>query len=403
MVAKTSVFARAAIASLLVLQGCQPAQLIGPGNGTIVGSRPAVAVRNGHAVVAWHHSGILVSRYDGAGWSSPQVIAPQGTFPEVAVSSSGGGIVVFGDALGLHASLYGASAWLSPFTLDSAANPAYDVGIEGGGRATVVWSAAGQVRASHQEGSGWMGTTVLSSSASVGNPQVAVNDSGVAFAAWCDTNGVIWGSRRVQPNAWEPKSGSLSNCCQAPNVDTPGAAVSVGISSTGEGVIVGGSTTRVCEKRYVPGSGWQSTTVLSNSGPDATPPQIAVAPDGHALVAWNNYSTGGALIRARAYAPGSGWGALLSGPAASGHNLLGVGIGSSGSGAIVYRPGGTIVSYITYDATAAALSAPTVIDSQPGDAYYLRIGFDPSQPDQGVSAWQKVSMGEAIWAAKLGL
>ena len=400
MTPNTSMLVRCAIGCLLGLMGCQPAEQIEPGNGTIVGAAPAVAVRNGHAVVTWHRSGIRVSSYDGSGWSAPQLIAPEGTYPDVAVSDSGGAIVVFGSGLGLQARVYATSRWSPLFTLDSISNPTYAVGVEGAGRATVVWSAGGQVRVSHQEGGGWLGT-LLSASAAVGRPQIAVNGSGVAFAAWCDAGGTIWGSRRVPPNSWEASSGSTSACCQAPLLDQPGPAISVGVSSSGEAVIVGGTTMRVCEKRYVPGSGWQATTVLNASGPDSTAPQLAVAPDGHALVAWNNYFTGGALIRARAYVPGSGWGAVLTGPAA-GHGLLGVGIGSSGSGAIVYRSS-TGVSDVIYDAASGILSAPSVVYSQSG-AYLLRVGFDPSQPGQGVSTWQQaVSSNEAIWAARLGL
>ncbi len=121
------------------------------------------------------------------------------------------------------------------------------------------------------------------------------------------------------------------------------------------------TTTQVCEQRYVPGPGW--------------------------------------------HVPGSGWGALLTGPAAD-FGQLGVGIGSGGNGAIVYLlgRGASTVSFVIYEAAGRVLSTPSAVNSQPG-AYYPSIGFDPSQPDQGVTTWQQASNSseEEIWVARLGL
>ena len=130
--------------------GLPDPERIEPGNGTAVDPASAVAVRNGHAVVTWHRQGIQVSRYDGAGWSAPQPIAPQGFYPDVAVSNSGSTIVVFGGALGLQASLSATSTWSPLFTLDSATSTLYDVAAEAAGSATVVWSTGTQVKVRSQ-------------------------------------------------------------------------------------------------------------------------------------------------------------------------------------------------------------------------------------------------------------
>jgi hypothetical protein len=390
----------ATLLSFASFGACHPAEQIEAGDGAIVGSAPAVAVRNGQALATWHRSGaqVRVSRYvGGSGWSVPEVIGT-GSFPDVALSNSFGGVVVFGDGPSLQAAVRLSSGWYAQ-TLATGSALSYAVAMEGGGRAVVVWSASGQVAASIQEGSGWGGSTVLSADTAMGRPQVATNDSGVVFAAWCGAGGVIRGARRAAPSAWEPAGSSASGCCQAPVLDTPGPGVSVGVSASGEGVIVGATATRVCERRYVPGSGWQSTTVLATPGADTTAPQLGIAPDGHALLAWTN-STQGDLVKARAYDPASGWGAVLTGPAAR-HGRLGVGIGSAGDGAIVYRSG-TGLNTVIY--SGGTLSAPSVVVSGPGDTYYLRTGFDATQRAQGVSVWQRAGVdGEDIWAARVGL
>lgn len=98
----------------------------------------------------------------------------------------------------------------------------------------------------------------------------------------------------------------MPSCCQGPVLDTPGPSVSVGVEASGQAVVVGGSGSRLCEKRFIPGSGWQGTMVLATPGPDATAPQLAVNPNGQALLAWTNFG-GDGLVKARAYQPGSGW------------------------------------------------------------------------------------------------
>jgi hypothetical protein len=296
--------------------------------------------------------------------------------------------------------MYGGASWSTPFLLDSVSSqPAYDVAMEGDGRPSVVWSTNSQVKELHPDGP-WIGT-VLSSSGAFGSPRVVMTDSGVTFASWCGSGGVMWGARRVHPNAWEARVGSLDNCCQGPALDTPGPGISLGVSASGEAVMVGGNATRVCEKRYVPAlGGWQSTSVLATPGPDATAPQVAVSPDGHALVAWHNLGSGG-VIHVRAYTPGSGWGPVLLGPSA-GNGMLGLGIGSAGNGAVVYLSGPD-VSSVGYDVSSGTLTAPIAVGSEPGTAYYLKIGFDPSESAQGVSTWQNAVGGEEIWAARLGL
>jgi hypothetical protein len=79
---------------------------------------------------------------------------------------------------------------------------------------------------------------------------------------------------------------------------------------------------------------------------------------------------------------------------------LGVGIGSSGDGAIVYLSSG--ISTVVY--SGGILTAPSVVASGPGTTYYLRVGFDPSEQAQGISIWQRAGVsGEDIWASRLGL
>ncbi|HEX2877211.1 MAG TPA: hypothetical protein VHP33_38435 [Polyangiaceae bacterium] len=380
--------------------GCQPPELIEAGNGVVSGAKPAVAVRNGQAVATWHRSGqVRFSAYDGASWSAPLPFG-SGSFPEVAVSDGLAAIVLYGSSSSLKAVRRVSGGW-SSHTLDTGPSFAYGVAMESGGRAAAVWSVSGEVRATIHEGGSWLPNTVLSTSAAFGGPQVAVNDSGVAFAAWCGQNNRMWGARRVAPGAWEAASSSATDCCTAPALDTPGAGISVGVSASGMAIMVGSTANRVCAKRYDPGSGWLGTSVIGTPGGDAVGAQVAVNPSGQALVAWNNFSSGG-LIKVRAYDPVSGWASVLTGPGA-GSGRLGLGIGSNGDGAVVYRASGAI-NAVPFSISSGTLSDPVTVASSTDTLYYLRVGFDPSEPSQGVSIWQRTGVGaENIWASRLGI
>ena len=247
------------------------------------------------------------------------------------------------------------------------------------------------------------GATVLSGSASSGGPQVAVNDSGVAFAAWCGANNRMWASRRVAPGAWEAASSSATDCCAGPALDTPGAGISVGVAASGMAIVVGSTANRVCARRYDPASGWLGTSILGTPGGDAVGAQVAVNPSGQALVAWNNFTTGGALIKVRAYDPATGWGSVLTGPAA-GNGRLGLGIGSAGNGAVVYRASGGLIKAVPFSISSGALEDPIEVASSAETLYYLRVGYDPSESSQGISVWQRAGVGgENIWGSRLGL
>jgi hypothetical protein len=380
---------------------CQPAELIEPASGGLSGVAPVVAVRSDQAVVAWHRAGqVRVSEYEaGAAWSAPQMLGA-GTFPDVAVSSADSAITLFGNSNTLYASMRSGAGWSAPQSLGTWTALAYGVAQAADGLAVAVWSGGGSMRARSFSGGAWDSATVLRMSAAVARPQVAVNDSGVAFAAWCDSSGAMFGARRVHPGAWESAHASQTACCQAPAFDTPGPALSVGVSASGEALIVGGTATRLCGKRYVPGTGWQPTDVLATPGPDTTAPQVAVNPDGLALLTWTNF-LGGGQLKVRLYDPGSGWGPTLSGPPV-GTGRLGVGIGADGDGAVVYRSSASTISAVVYN--NGALSQPLAVASTgSGSLYNLRVGYDPSLPSQGVSVWQRASGGEEVWASRLGL
>lgn len=393
------------LSSALAMTGvlaCQPAERLEAGSSGLSGVAPVVAVRNGHAVAAWHRNGkVRVSSYGtGSTWSAPQILG-SGSFPVVATSASDRAVVVYADTSSLFASVRSAASWSAPQLLGSATGLSYSVAQEDGGRATAVWSGGSSgVQARTRAGGVWEAAQTLHLNG-VSWPQVAVNDSGVAFAAWCGASGAMWAARRVYPAPWEAAVSSMPTCCQGPVFDTPGPSVSVGVDASGQAVIVGGSGTRLCEKRFIPGSGWQGTMVLATPGPDATAPQLAVNPSGQALLAWTNWGDD-KLVKARAYEPGSGWGPVLVGPSA-GTGRLGVGIGSSGEGAIVYRSASETLSAVVY--SGGALGAPSLVASGGSDTlYYLRVGFDPSESSQGVSVWQRAALsGPEVWASRVGL
>jgi len=396
------------VVGLLWLAGCSPAELLDPGAAGLTGAAPAVAVRNGHALVVWQRSGIRVSQNDGAGWSAPQVLAPEGSLPKVAVAASGRALIAFRDGSQTKvATNFWNPVWPPAFRIDTTSSPpAYDVAVDttDSGVMSVLIATDALVKERHPDRGGgiWSEMVLSTSGGALGAPRVVISN-GHMFASWCGAGGVMFASHRVGSGTvpWGPTGASMPDCCQRPTLDPLGPGISLGAPDSGEAIVVGGTASRVCLMRFDPALGrWRPAIAMSAIGSDTAAPQIAVAPNGRALVAW--HSTVGSMIRMRAFTPGTGLGPLLSGPIAD-PGLLGVGIGSGGNGAVVYRTGGDIHA-VGFNALEGTLDEPIVVGSEPGTPNTLSVGFDPSKTAQGVSTWQTASLGgEQIWAARLGL
>jgi hypothetical protein len=382
---------------------CEPPERIDVGTlGPLIDTRPVVAVRNDRAVVAWHRSGneIRVSNFASGGpFTAPRVLGT-GVFPEVALSSAGIAHVIYRQpSVGLFASRRdSANIWTSPQMLTTSGTSAYGIGADGLGGALAVWVQGGIRARRYNLITGW-GPEMLGDTANPSMLAVATNNSGTAVVAWCDGT-QIRARRYVPGTGWSGPTFSSTGCC--PNGTPPigNLGVSAGIAEDGRPVVVGGSSERVCA---FAGGYW---TTLSAPGPLHWTPHVAVNASGSAMAAWVTGSGYGDAIQARVYQSGVGWGALLTRATSVDLQNIGVGFGSSGNGAILFNRGGDVY-YSTYNSAApSVLNAPAALASAAGASYYLRVGFDPTEPNQGVTVWRQeggAAIGAEVWASRLGL
>ncbi len=242
-------------------------QLLESGGGAA--SNPKVATDgSGNAIAVWRQNdgstySIYANRYvAGSGWGAAQTIessSSQALVPEIAMSSSGEAVVAWSEDDGgthsVHANRYdpgtgwGTAQELDPGTAD-ATNPR--AAIDGSGNAVVIWrqydGSGHRIYARHHSPGGNWSAVVELQSPSGGDawePDVAMNSSGEAIAAW-----VQWQS----------------------------------------------TTFGIFANRYTPGIGWGGAELVADATDDAGGPRIAVNDNGDAVVVWQQNDGSGYQI-----------------------------------------------------------------------------------------------------------
>jgi hypothetical protein len=185
------------------------------------------------------------------------------------------------------------------------------------GTAFVIWRQYGggtfKVRANQfAPGTGW-GTPELLASISKGytfSPTIAVDPSGNAIAVWTELLNDVYTIRAKRYEAgggWDASSMVIG---------TPGYpfASHIAMDKDGNATVIWGFANNgkygVQTNRYEVGTGWMGPDTIIEI-PVAVgqiyDPQIAVAPDGTAFVAWEQSDGSKFNIWADQYAPGQGW------------------------------------------------------------------------------------------------
>jgi hypothetical protein len=147
-------------------------------------------------------------------------------------------------------------------------------------------------------------------------PRVVCDAGGNAFAVWEQSDGVrlnIRASRYRAGAGWDPAVLLETN-------DVGSAQLSqVGVDAAGNAIAVweyfDGVHKNVLANRYVPGIGWGSAIVISNTADSGSIaerfPQIAVDIDGNATVVWHQLVGQHQGIWANRYTTGVGWGVAM--------------------------------------------------------------------------------------------
>ncbi|MBI5138018.1 MAG: Ig-like domain-containing protein [Nitrospirae bacterium] len=189
-------------------------------------------------------------------------------------------------------------AWSGAATVDSGSWNSYTphVALGGDGSAVAVWeqwNGNDSILARHYDpATGWGGEVLLETS-TAGNaalPQVAMDAAGDAVAVWYQHDGTRYSA---YGNVYDAATDTWGGATLLES-DSAGHAVgvTVGMDASGNAVAVwyqsDGARYNIHANRYTAAGGWNGRELLETSAAgNAQHPQVAVAPNGDAVVVWH--------------------------------------------------------------------------------------------------------------------
>ena len=206
--------------------------------------------------------------------------------------------------------------WSTPVDLSATGQNSIlpQVTVDATGTATAVWvrnTGSGSIIQSSTRPSGGSWSTPEDLSASgqnAFNPQVTVDATGTAIAVWSRSNGsntIIQASTRPSGGSWSTPVGLSETGQDATNpqvtVDATGTAIAVWSRSNGTNTIIQAST-------RPSGVSWTTPADnLSAVGQDASAPQVTVDATGTAIAVWSRSNGTNTIIQSSTRASGGSW------------------------------------------------------------------------------------------------
>jgi hypothetical protein len=213
--------------------------------------------------------------------------------------------VVFG--LLIVPALAAATGWIPPIGLSTPSEfspwePRPEIAMSGAGGAVAVWpqlEGAQNVEAASMSVTGSWGPPVklAPSFYTQRDPQVAMNEAGEAVAVWeqLEEQVAVVASVRTPSGEWGPRETLNPEGSLYTDID-------VAVGPDGEAVAVWSEVPRFTstsgyriEGSFRPAGGdWEPSVTISKSGGgyDSYSPQVAIAPSGQIVAAWNSYYSG---------------------------------------------------------------------------------------------------------------
>lgn len=253
-----------------------------------------------------------------------------------------------GAVIGVEYSTYNGSTW-SPFgTITSIVGQPATVpklSMNSSGNAVTVWTRniAGTniIQASTYNGSVWSSIVTISPSTpglSAGRCNVTMNDSGIAIAVWRHTNGTV---NRVETATYNGSTWGSAATISPPstagqNAENP----DVVMNNSGNAIAAWDrnlGTVIVIEATTYNGSTWSSTIATlspsSSAGQDAVAPQLTMNESGNAIAAWERFNGTVSIVEAASF-NGASWdpAVTLSPPSTAGQDAVGPGVSMNDSG-----------------------------------------------------------------------
>jgi PKD domain len=305
-----------------------PTSLSAPGRDA---DSPRVAVdARGDAVAVWASVGLsgwtvqAAYRPAGGAWGTVVALEPpqQGTAaPEVVLDSSGRAVAVWASTSGsgwrVHAAYGGAEgAWSQAIALsgpDATGSLTPQVGLEGSGDVTAVWSRSIGTRTVIQSatrdsaGGAWSPPRQISPNGpDAVAPSIAVNNRGDAVAVWTssDPSGLsVVADVRKPGKDWGP-SAVLAGAVSGP------LAPQIALDARGDALAVwshspGGHSRVQAAGRLAGSTSWSQPRDLSMPGADALTPQVTLDTDGDGAAVWARYNGQTFVVQGAGY-DGSG-------------------------------------------------------------------------------------------------
>jgi hypothetical protein len=285
--------------------------------------------------------------------------------PEVAVDPAGDAVVVWEEVVGGH------------FLIEARVRPA-------GGS----WGAAEQLSSEGQ---------------SAIEPVVAIDAAGEAVAAWTRSDG----SKDIVEASTRPKGGTWSAPEKLSAAGEDAREVGAGIGA-GEATVVwrrANGTNQVIEASSRPrGGGWSGAAELSDDSHEADNPEVAVAPDGEAVVLWRWDNGLHEVIQATVRAPGGGPWPLAEELSAFGSDAFEPAVAATDGGvAAVWSEGGAVLALIEVATLApgGGWSPAKAISEGGGEANGAQVSLDAG--GRAFVAWQRgVGPADAVVEAAQG-
>ena len=244
-------------------------------------------------------------------------------------------------------------------------DPSADVAFDADGNAVVIWTdESGMHAAARPLGARRFGRAQIISETHA-DPQVNVGSSGAATAAWAAESGGAWSVGAARARESQAFSSAVT-------LKIPGLGKSkpvIGVDGRSAVTAAWSADGRVMATTCGTSGDCGSAKALSPAGEQASPPSVAVAPDGTAVVAWRSPAGVSAALRRRhgSFATPSRLAALDPGQSATD---LAVAVGPGGDAAALWTlhsgAGDRVQAALRHGARARFATASSLTPTVPG-------------------------------------
>lgn len=328
---------------------------------------------------------VQASRYSGGTWSAPQDLSLAGgsaAYPDVQADPSGVVTAVWQRAdngnVVIQSARFSGGAWTTPQDVATASVglvvAAYpQVVVDQSGVATAAWmmSSPGQVviRASRYSGGAW-GTPQLLSPAGgsefASQPKLVADTSGVVTVVWSQAlvGGFEVRYARFTGGTWAASaviagSANSGTAYPEPVVDAAGVVTTVwyrGPSGANEVVAA-----------RLSGGTWSAVQQISDAGVDAELPEVAVDPSGNLMATWEQSDGGDFFVAAARYANGGWGGSQVISPTAGTGRAPEVALDAKGNATVAWAGFANLETRVQAAQFFTVPSPPRSATASPGD------------------------------------